>query len=306
MRHSPRAGSLQFWPIKKSRRPYHNFPNLESKEGLSHFAAYKVGMASALYVDTYKNSPTFKQEVVEPVTLLEAPPLRIIGIRLYKDNKSLTDIWANLDDSISRFIKRKTHIKGTRKLSDFEGKFDNLNIIVSTQPWIIKLKKTPEIFEIPVGGNLKEKVDFADANLGKEIHLKDVFKPGDFIDVAGVTKGKGFSGAVRRYGVRLFPRKAEKVRRRPGAFGTEGLSKTIYTIPQHGRLGFNSRVEYNKLVLGVLDEFNKVFIRYGRPNSTVLIVKGSVPGTTKRLLIIRKSIRQKSSLLEPPKIIKVE
>ncbi|MCW1311219.1 MAG: 50S ribosomal protein L3 [Candidatus Rehaiarchaeum fermentans] len=306
MRHSPRAGSLQFWPIRKSKRPFHTFRKIKALEGVGYFAAYKVGMASALYVDTYKNSPTFKQEIVEPVTVLEAPPLRVIGLRLYKDKKVVTDIWS-VEEELKKYISRKIKVKNSSKsLEEFTNKFDNLRLIVCTQPWLIKLKKTPEIFEIEVGETLDKKIDYAKSILGKEINVRDVFKAGDFVDVASVTKGKGFSGAVRRYGIRLFPWKAEKVRRRPGAFGTEGMSKTIFSIPQHGRLGFNSRTEYNKLILGIVDNLNKEFLRYGKTLTTSIIIKGSVPGPTKRLVLLRKAIRQKIYLSEPPRIVKIE
>lgn len=302
-KHAPRAGSLQFYPIKRSKRHFHSFNNLITLEsGLSYFAGYKAGMLSVKYLDTYKNSPTYKQEIVEPATVIEAPPLVIAGVRFYKDKKSIGEIWA--DTPNIKYILRAHKFKpNNKKWEDYAGKYDDIRIIVSTQPWLIKLKKTPEVFELPLGGSLEEKEKYAKEKLGKEISATEIFRPGDFVDIAGVTKGKGFSGAMKRYKMRLFPWKAEKKRRRPGAYGTEGMSKTIYTIPQAGGLGYNKRTEYNKLILGVMNSLNKEFVHYGIPNSTVIIIKGSVTGPAKRLVVLRKSIRNKIKLTELPKIL---
>ncbi len=300
-RHAPRAGSLQFYPIKRSNRHFHAFNNLISDSGISYFAGYKVGMISVKYNDPYKNSPTYKQEIVEPATVIEVPPLLVVGIRFYKNKRSIGEIWAETNNT--KYVLRAHKFKpNNKKPEDYEGKYDDLRLIVSTQPWLISLKKTPEVFELPIGGSLEDKKKIAFSKLGKEITINEVFKSGDFVDVAGVTKGKGFSGAMKRYKMRLLPWKAEKKRRRPGAYGTEGMSKSIYTIPQAGRLGYNKRTEYNKLILGIMN-INKEFIRYGVPKATTVIIKGSVPGPEKRLVVFRKAIRNKIKLTEQPKII---
>ena len=74
---TPRRGSLQYYPITRSDRAYHNFPNfgsLDAKE-LSSFAGYKAGMIQLVYSDVDKNSPTFKMDVVTNATVIECPPL---------------------------------------------------------------------------------------------------------------------------------------------------------------------------------------------------------------------------------------
>ena len=50
------------------------------------FAGFKVGMTHAFIVDYRKRSTTARQEVAVPVTVVEVPPLRIVGARLYGRN----------------------------------------------------------------------------------------------------------------------------------------------------------------------------------------------------------------------------
>ena len=49
--------------------------------------------------------------------------------------------------------------------------------------------------------------------LGKEIKVEDVFESGVSVDVHGITKGKGFQGTVKRFGVPIRQHKAEKTKR---------------------------------------------------------------------------------------------
>ncbi len=303
---TPRRGSMQYYPIKKSKRAYNTFSNIRNleKNEIAEFAGYKVGMLQLTYVDSDKNSPTFKMEVMTNATVIEVPPLLVCAVRFYKNGSSISEAWGT---GLNKFIMRKVKFKENNKaIDDFNGKFDDLRLIVSTQPWKINLKKKPEIFEISVGGKLEEKISFSKELLGKEIDVSSVIKDGNFIDVASVTKGKGFTGSVKRYGVKIYPVHASKSRRKAGNLGAETMAKVQFTVPQHGRLGFNSRVEYNKFVFRVIKNPEEANIksgykRYGNLNSSVLIIKGSVPGSTGRLIIMRKAIRP-TKKAEPVKV----
>ena len=61
--------------------------------------------------------------------------------------------------------------------------------------------------------NIEEKIKFIKENLGKEISVSDIFENGQLIDFRGLTKGKGFSGPVKRFGISLKSHKSEKGRR---------------------------------------------------------------------------------------------
>ncbi len=303
---TPRRGSLQYYPITRSNRPYHNFPSfgsLDPKE-IGGFAGYKVGMISLMYVDSDKNSPTFKNEVMTSGTVLECPPLRVCAIRFYSRGGSVGESWAQgLDKNILRTVKFK---ESNSNPDELKAKATDLRLLVSTQPWTIGLKKKPEIFEMFVGGDLETKYAFVKELLGKELELSSVVKDGSFVDVSSITKGQGFTGSVKRFGVKIYPVHASKSRRKAGNLGAESMAKVQFTVPQHGRLGFNSRVEYNKFVFKAVKEPSELNIpsgykRYGNVKGSALVIKGSVPGSTGRLVIIRKALRP-TKKAEPVKV----
>ena len=82
----PRKGSLQFHPRVRAKRLYQSistYPVTDKPKVLA-FAGYKSSMLHAIVVDGSKGSPTFGQEISVPVTVLDCPPLKVIGIRAYK------------------------------------------------------------------------------------------------------------------------------------------------------------------------------------------------------------------------------
>ncbi|MCL4391112.1 MAG: 50S ribosomal protein L3 [Candidatus Parvarchaeota archaeon] len=303
---TPRRGSMQYYPIKKSRRAYNtisNFKGLEKNE-IGGFAGYKVGMLQLTYIDSDKNSPTFKMEVMTNATILEAPPLLVCAARFYRNGITFGESWGS---GLNKFVQRKVKFRENNKnMDDFKGKADDIRLLVSTQPWKAGLKKKPEIFEVGVGGSFDEKFSTVKDILGKDIDVSSVIKDGNFVDVAAITKGKGFTGSVKRYGVKIYPVHASKSRRKAGNLGAETMAKVQYTVPQHGRLGFNSRVEYNKFVFRVIKDPEEANIpsgykRYGNLKSSAIVLKGSVPGSAGRLIIMRKAIRP-TKKAEPVKI----
>ncbi len=297
---------MQYYPIKKSRRAYNtisNFKGLEKNE-IGGFAGYKVGMLQLTYIDSDKNSPTFKMEVMTNATILEAPPLLVCAARFYRNGITFGESWGS---GLNKFVQRKVKFRENNKnMDDFKGKADDIRLLVSTQPWKAGLKKKPEIFEVGVGGSFDEKFSTVKDILGKDIDVSSVIKDGNFVDVAAITKGKGFTGSVKRYGVKIYPVHASKSRRKAGNLGAETMAKVQYTVPQHGRLGFNSRVEYNKFVFRVIKDPEEANIpsgykRYGNLKSSAIVLKGSVPGSAGRLIIMRKAIRP-TKKAEPVKI----
>ena len=81
-----------------------------------------------------------------------------------------------------------------------------VRLIVATQPSLVKSvpSKTPELMEIGlVGGDNTAKLEWAKDRLGGEITVADVYDSGQEIDVVGITKGKGFQGVIKRFGVKL-------------------------------------------------------------------------------------------------------
>jgi len=271
------------------------------------FAGYKAGMTSVIFVDNRPKSPTKGEEVRKPVTILEVPPLKVVGIRLYsKDNyglKALAEFWAEkLDKELERLLtlpkKRKITLA---KLKEKLPEAAEVRILAHTQPKLTGFgRKKPEVMEFAIGGeDVKAQFEYANSMLGKEITISDVFKEGELLDVHGVTKGKGFQGVIKRFGIRLERHKAEKGRRKLATMGPWTPKVVPWWTAQAERMGFRTRTEYNKQLLKIGDvKENPVtpksgLSHYGNVKSQYLLLAGSLPGPKKRLVRITHAIRPK-------------
>jgi large subunit ribosomal protein L3 len=295
-KNKPRDGSLQYWPRKRAKRIYpkvSNYPKVNEAKPLA-FAGYKAGMMRVFFNDTKKGSPTQGQTVSRPVTVLETYPLLVLGFRAYSDD-IVTEVYSkDIPKEIKRFIKAP---KGVKKSKSNVKNFSEIRLIVCTQPKKTGLgKKTPEIFEIELGGAPEEQKKLAEEKIGKELDVEEVFKEGEFIDSISVTKGKGFQGVVKRYGVKLRGRKDEQHHRQIGVIGTEGVARVIYAVPQPGQLGFHRRTEFNKQIYRIGKDPKEVnpdggFLNYGLVKGSYVLIRGSVPGAKKRLILLRAPVR---------------
>ncbi|MCI4368825.1 MAG: 50S ribosomal protein L3, partial [Thermoplasmata archaeon] len=124
-------------------------------------------------------------------------------------------------------------------------------------------------------------------------------------DVLGVTKGKGFQGHTKRWGVKLQPRKNSKHRRMIGTLGPHNPSFVTYRIPQAGQMGYHRRTQYNMRVLRIVkDPRNEAvtplggFPHYGEVRSACIVIHGTLPGPAKRLLRFRLPIRSQVTSVE--------
>ena len=166
-------------------------------------------------------------------------------------------------------------------------------------------KKHIERFELGCGGaDTKEKFEFAKSLIGKKLSVSELLKPGEFVDVVAITKGKGWQGPVKRFGIGIQTRKATGKRRHVGTLGPFHPAYVLYTVPQAGQMGYHKRTELNKLVFKVSnnpDEINVPggFTHYGVVKNEYVLVKGSVPGPVKRLVKIRLADRRREPEKEP-------
>ncbi|MGD0257121.1 MAG: 50S ribosomal protein L3 [Thermoplasmata archaeon] len=315
-RHRPRRGSLAFSPRSRSIRPV---PRIRSwapgpkQPALEGFAGFKVGMTHAFMVDYRKRSTTAGQEVSVPVTVIEVPPLRAAGARVYASTPYgrhvVSEVWGGgLIDELDRRIP--THPEsGAEALESFGAATgDEVRLIVYTQPHLLTGmgSKTPSLFEIRISGEkFEERRAFALASLGKEIPAEELTKEGEFVDVLGVTKGFGFQGHIQRWGVKLQPRKNSKHRRMIGTLGPHNPSFVTYRIPQAGQQGYHRRTQFNMRVLRVVrdpraDPITPAggFPHYGEVRTTCILLHGSVPGPAKRLLRFRTPLRSRIASVE--------
>jgi len=109
----------------------------------------------------------------------------------------------------------------------------------------------------------------------------DIFKAGDYVDVAGTSKGKGFQGVQKRHGFRGGPgTHGSNFHRRPGSIGQSAdPSKVVKGKRMPGRMG-NERVTTLNLEVVTVD-----------PEKDLLIVRGSVPGAAGCVVEVRKTVK---------------
>ena len=316
-RHRPRKGSMGFSPRKrcKAQTPHiKTWPEGGDKPKIQGFVGYKAGMTHAFVVDYRPTSTTSGKEVVMPVSVVETPPIKVAAIRAYKKTyhglQTAGEIWnEKLDPEIS---KRMPISKNKKKKNwDFIKDADDIRAIIYTQPKLVTgiPKKTPEIREFRIsGGSLDEQINYAKEILGKEVKINDTLKEGDMIDTIAVTKGKGFQGHVKRWGVKLLSHKNSKHRRMIGTQGSWHPNWVQATVPNAGQMGYHQRTEYNKRILKIGDNGDDItptggFPHYGVIRNPYIILHGSIPGPTKRLISLRDAVRyQRGVKIEKPEI----
>jgi large subunit ribosomal protein L3 len=300
----PRFGSLQFWPRKRAKKGYarvRTFP-ASDKARLLGFAGYKAGMTHVSYIDNRKNSQTKGEEITVPVTVVECPPVKIASVRFYKKGQARLLLKKEVLVSSDKELGKKIVLPKEKKAASIDeidpADFDDVRVIVYTQPKLTSIgRKKPEVFEMGVGGStIQDKVAYIKENLNKEIAVGSIVQAGHIFDIHAITKGKGFEGTTRKFGTSILPRKSEKNRRGVHTLGPWHPAKVLYTVNQPGKWGFHERTEYNKQVLLVSDDPTKVnpaggFLSYGNVKSNFVLVKGSITGSRKRLVIFKAPIR---------------
>lgn len=116
--------------------------------------------------------------------------------------------------------------------------------------------------------------------LGQEINVGDVFTEGDFVDVAGTSKGKGFQGVVKRHnfgGVGQATHGQHNRMRAPGSIGGASYPARVFKgMRMAGRTGGERVKTLNLKILKVVPEKNLV------------VVSGSVPGAKNSTVILEK------------------
>lgn len=300
----PAAGSRAFHPRKRAKRIYPritSYPALPKSKPLA-FAGYKAGMLTVILLDNVKTSPTYGQEVAVPATVLDCPPLRVVGMRFYELTaqglRSFAEVWApEFPKELERKVKVKPNTEKLEAMKSWLDRIATIRLLAMTQPKLSGLgKKKPEIFEIGIGGSVREQFEYAVQVLGKQIKVSDVFKPGELVDAIAITKGKGTGGPVKRFGVKIQPRKAKHKRRHVGSLGQERPGRVRWTVPQAGQVGFQRRTQLNVRVLKVGEKGEEVtpsggFLGYGTIKGDYVLCKGSLPGPRKRLIMLRHALR---------------
>ncbi|AKH98266.1 50S ribosomal protein L3 [Halanaeroarchaeum sulfurireducens] len=321
----PRKGSMGFSPRKRAESEvprFNTWPDDDGQVGLQGFAGFKAGMSHVVMVDDQANSPSEGMEQSVPVTVVEVPPMRAAAVRVYEDTpygqKPLTEVWAeDLDPDLSRVLSvpNGEQSENREALTEaFEaGDVADVRVISHTVPSAVLSvpKKRPDVMENRVGGgSVADRVDYALDLLDEEgtYEFGDVFRAGEFLDVAGVTKGKGTQGPVKRWGVQKRKGKHARQgwRRRIGNLGPWNPSRVRSTVPQQGQTGYHQRTELNKRLLDFGSEDDVTvdggFPNYGDVESDYALVKGSLPGPEGRLVRFRPAVRPSESPRLDPEV----
>ncbi|WP_299237364.1 50S ribosomal protein L3 [Natronomonas sp.] len=309
----PRKGSMGFSPRSRAASEiprFNSWPGDEGQPGLQGFAGYKAGMSHVVTINDEPDSPREGQEQTVPVTVVETPPMRAVAVRAYEDTpygkRPLTESWTDeIHDDLGRSLSVPDEQSGDAESEIREaldrGVLADVRVITHTVPRGLSSvpKKEPDVMETRVGGgSVADRVEFAFdlVDDGGEHAMTDVFRAGEYTDVAGITKGKGTQGPVKRWGVQKRKGKHARQgwRRRIGNLGPWNPSRVRSTVPQQGQTGYHQRTELNKRLVDIGDDAvtpDGGFVNYGEVEGSYALVKGSVPGPNKRLVRFRPAVR---------------
>lgn len=214
-------------------------------------APFLMAMLNTILGTKKEMSQTFVQGYRVPVTKVLAGPCVVTQIKkMDKDG-----YWAVQIGFGSRRIKNTTkalqgHLKGA-----------------------IKENKAPR-FLAEVRMTEEPKL-----NVGEEIKISDVFRAGDVVSVVGISKGKGFAGAVKRHHFSGGPRTHGQSdrERAPGSIGQGTTPGRVYKGKRMaGRMGSDQVTVKNLHIISINPEMNE------------LLVSGAIPGTKGSLVTIER------------------
>jgi large subunit ribosomal protein L3 len=155
--------------------------------------------------------------------------------------------------------------------------FEDLREKLSNKPakgHASKANATPKRF-------VRELRGASEYEVGQEVKV-DIFAEGDIIDVTGISKGKGFQGAIKRHGQSRGPMShGSRYHRRPGSMGPVAPNRVFKGKALAGRMGGERVTVQNLVVVKVDTERN------------LLLVKGNVPGARKALVTVKSAVKSR-------------
>ena len=188
----------------------------------------------------------FDETRFTPVTVIEAGPCRVVTVKT-KERDGYESVQLSFGE-----VKE-------RKLSKAE---------------LGHLKKT----EAPATRVLREFKKTGEVTVGQSVKV-DIFKKGDWVDVTGISKGKGFQGVVKRHHYAGGPEShGSMFHRHPGSMGASSYPSRVWkgkTLPGH--MGAKQVTAQRLKVIE------------SRPDENLLFVRGAIPGAANGLIMVRKS-----------------
>jgi len=235
---------------------------------------FKAGMTHIAREVDRPGSKLHKKEVVEAVTIIETPPMVVVGLVGYIETprglRALTTVFAeHLGEEVKRRFyknwfksKRKAFTKYAKKYSegnsaDIQTELGRIKkycqvvrVLCHTQIRKVQLRqKKAHILEVQVnGGEIAAKVDFGVELFEKQVPVTSVFAQDEMIDCLAATKGKGFEGVITRWGVTRLARKTHKGLRKVACIGAWHPSRVSFSVARAGQNGYHHRTEANKKI----------------------------------------------------------
>ncbi len=320
----PRRGSLAYSPrgrAKSMEARIRGWPEIDSEEPklLAH-VGFKAGCIQIVSIDDREHTPNAGKQLVSLGTVLVTPPVMVLGIRGYtKDHYGMHAKFDVYAEDIPKDIAKQITLKNKEGALDAAekslGNVKEIFGIVAVSPRAAGLEqKKPYIFEAAVrGGDVQKQFAYLKELLGKEVKIDQVFELGSSVDVAAITKGKGWQGVIQRMGAKRKQHKSRKTVRELGSLGPISPQNVMYTVPRAGQMGFHQRVEYDKRIM-MIGNTNESEIKinpeggykhFGLVKGDFIVLKGSVPGTYRRMIKMRSQIRNVPTKITKPNILEV-
>ena len=190
-----------------------------------------------------------KEGFLVPVTVLEVGPCRVVQLKnLEKDGYEGVQV--------SFGIVKEDRVK---------------------KPLLGHYKKA----SVSPGKYLREfRADLGELAVG-QVFTADIFQSGEFVDVTGVSKGKGFQGVMKRHGYAGGPAThGSNFHRRPGSIGQSAYPSHVFK--NKGMPGQMGNKQVTAEGLEIIDI---------RPQENIILVRGAVPGAPKGMVVVRRSVK---------------
>ncbi len=258
---------------------------LTDEPSLAAVLGIKVGMGHAIITDDREGTPNFGKPLFVPYTVIALPPLHVVDARIYGFYDGYKINLGKLTDTVD--LSKINEVRALVNVIPKEAGFS---------------QKKPYTLEIPISGkDIKADVDYVRKIVNQTLQPKDIVSKWSYVDVIGVTKGKGFQGPVKRFGIKRKQHKARKSVRAVGTIGPWHPASVMYTVPRAGQMGYQRRTIYNLRILGVSKEPG-VQLPFKKITSDYIVLMGSVQGPKGRPLLLRKSVRINKEF-KPPSIL---
>ena len=281
----PRCGHLGYLPkrrTKYTKGKIRSFPKDDKSKPvhLTAFMGYKAGMTHVVrYFEKREGKKTIKKDVVEPVTCVECPPMKVVGMVGYIETprglRALATVWAQkLPEGVVRRFYKNFYASKKKAFANYAKRYQEdakskkhpkrdiervrkycstVRVLCATQ--IEKLgfrQKKAHLMEIQVnGGDVSAKVDWAVSKFENEVAVGEVFEKDEMVDTIAITKGKGTAGVTKRFGVTRLPRKTRRGLRKVACIGAWHPSAVKWTVARSGILGYYHRTQLNQKVYRV-------------------------------------------------------